>query len=185
MRFFILLTALLLSLASPARAGDDVTAAQRRHSLAGRSFQPRRCGSGLLLRGARHPGRVSAGRHLHGDGSQQLRPGLSPQEFRIRRGAVEDGIDRPARSHRRRRRRAPGKRCIRWKQQPDGSVKIIGCVLLKAGPSGVERPCTGSQDASNKRLHAIASRRRARINSVTMMVMLSAFHASPFMNAAA
>ncbi len=54
-------------------------------------------------------------------------------------------------------------------QQTDGSLKITGC---RSRPGGVAS-------------HASASRCRARINSDTTMVTLTAFHASPFMNAAA
>ena len=73
-------------------------------------------------------------------------------------------------------------------QETDGSLKISGCVLVKAGQGCESQPQSASLNdarAGESPVYAIASRDRARINSATMMVMLSAFQSSPFRNAAA
>ncbi len=73
-------------------------------------------------------------------------------------------------------------------QETDGSLKISGCVLVKAGQGCESQPQSASLNDARARespVYAIASRDRARINSATMMVMLSAFQSSPFRNAAA
>ncbi len=134
MRAFILLTVLLLSLASPARAGDDVAAAQNVIRSQAEAFGRDDAAAAFAYAApAIHDVFPQADIFL-----SMVRNNYAPvyrhKSFEFGEARVRDGtiaqrvhiID------------ADG---IAWEalytleQEPDGSVKIIGCVLLKAGQS--------------------------------------------------
>src|SRR5882724_6926087 len=205
MRAVVLLVAALLSFALPALAADDVANAQSviraqeeafrrgrvvaaeclllRDPRAGGGIPPRRRGRGLFLRRARHPADLSAGRRLHVDGPARLHAGLSPQEFRVRRGANGRRPDRPARPHRRRQWRSLGGALYAGattRRQPENHR-----LRAAQGRTGGLAARQFARSVAATPVSAFAELPRARTNNPTTMAMLSAFQARPLVNAAA
>jgi len=132
MRALVLLTAFLLSLASPARAADDVAAAQTvirsqvealgrddaatAYAFAAPAIQDMFPQADIFMDMVRH----------------SYAPVYRHKSFEFGEARVSDGqiaqcvhiIDAEG---------VPWEALYTLEEQPDGSVKIIGCVLLKAG----------------------------------------------------
>ena len=130
MRAIALLTALLLTVA---HAGDDVAAAQSVIRSQAEAFSRDDAATAYSYAAPAIHEHVPASRHLHVDGPAQLRAGLSPPEFRIRRGAAPKAAWIAQRVHIVDDDGEAWEALYTLEQQPDGSLKITGCVLLKAG----------------------------------------------------
>lgn len=132
MRALVLLTALLLSLASPARAADDVAAAQTvirsqvealgrddaatAYSFAAPAIQDMFPQTDIFMDMVR----------------QSYTPVYRHKSFEFGEARISNG-QIAQRVHIVDAEGVPWEALYTLEQQPDGSVKIIGCVLLKAG----------------------------------------------------
>jgi hypothetical protein len=132
MRALVLLTAFLLSLASPARAADDVAAAQTvirsqvealgrddaatAYSFAAPAIRDMFPQANIFMDMVR----------------QSYAPVYRHKSFEFGEARVRDG-QIAQRVHIIDAEGVPWEALYTLEQQPDGSVKIIGCVLLKAG----------------------------------------------------
>jgi hypothetical protein len=131
-RALVLLTALLLSLASPARAADDVAAAQTvirsqvealgrddaatAYSFAAPAIQDMFPQTDIFMDMVR----------------QSYTPVYRHKSFEFGEARISNG-QIAQRVHIVDAEGVPWEALYTLEQQPDGSVKIIGCVLLKAG----------------------------------------------------
>ena len=134
MRAFILLTALLLCLASPACAGDDATAAQNVIRSQAEAFGRDDAAAAYAYAApAIHDLFPQADIFL-----SMVRNSYAPV---YRHKSFEFGEARVSNGTIAQRVHIIDADGIAWEalytleQEPDGSVKIIGCVLLKAGQS--------------------------------------------------
>jgi Domain of unknown function (DUF4864) len=132
MRALVLLTALLLSLASPVRAADDVAAAQTvirsqvealgrddaatAYSFAAPAIQDMFPQADIFMDMVR----------------QSYTPVYRHKSFEFGEARISNG-QIAQRVHIVDAEGVPWEALYTLEQQPDGSVKIIGCVLLKAG----------------------------------------------------
>lgn len=132
MRTFVLLFALLIGMASPARAADDISAAQS-------TIRAQVDAIGRDDADAAFGFAASTIQGMFGTAGvfmTMVRKGYAPiyrhQKFEFGEGRVADGkiaqqvhiIDADG---------VPWEALYTLEQQPDGSLKISGCVLLKAG----------------------------------------------------
>ena len=135
MRAALLLVALVLCLASPARAAERPGCAER-HPPAGAGLCPRRRGRRLFPCGTGDPGDFLTCGNLHaGSGcSRATRRSTATRVLRFGEARVADG--RVAqRVHIVDEKGEAWEALYTLEQQPDGTLKITGCSLLKAGQS--------------------------------------------------
>ena len=134
MRMIALLFALLIGLASPVRAGDDVTAAQNVIRSQADAF-----GRDDAAAAYSYAAPGIQGMFPQADGflsmvRNQYAPVYRHKSFEFGEAKAEDGkiaqrvhiIDADG---------VPWEALYTLEQEPDGSLKISGCILLKAGQS--------------------------------------------------
>lgn len=170
MRKWVLLAALLLALACPACAGDDVAAAQPViHSQAEAFGRDDAVAAYAYAAPAIHDMFPRADIFM-----AMVRRSYAlyrHKGFEFGEARVEGGWIAP-RVHIIEANGEAWEALYTPEAHPDGTFGITGCSLLKAGQS-VDAP------------HASASRERARSSSAITMTMLSAFQPTPLRNAAA
>ena len=132
MRAFVLLATLLLSLVAPACAADDVATAQGIIRSQVEAFGRDDAATAYSYAAPAIQNMFPQADIFLAHGPAQLCAGLSPQEFRIRRGRAMDGkiaqqvhiVDADG---------VPWEALYTLELEPDGNVRISGCVLLKTG----------------------------------------------------
>jgi hypothetical protein len=132
MRAFILLLALLIGLAAPARAGDDVAAAQ--HIIRAQVDAFGRDDAAAAYSYAAPPiqSMFPQADIFLGMVKQKYTPVYRHKSFEFGEAQVSDGKI-AQRAHIVDANDEAWEALYTLEQQPDGSVKITGCVLLKAG----------------------------------------------------
>ena len=132
MRAFILLVALLVSLAAPARAGDDVAAAQTIIRAQVDAFSRDDAATAYSYAAPAIRSMFPQADIFIGMVRQKYTPVYRHRSFEFGEAQVSDGkiaqrvhiVDADGEGW---------EALYTLEQQPDGSVKITGCILLKAG----------------------------------------------------
>jgi hypothetical protein len=132
MRAFILLAALLIGLASPARTADDIAAAQSVIRSQAEAFSRDDAAAAYSYAAPAIKGIFPQADIFMSMVQQGYAPVYRHKSFEFGEARVADGkiaqrvhiIDADG---------VPWEALYTLEQQPDGSVKISGCVLLKAG----------------------------------------------------
>jgi hypothetical protein len=127
MRALVLLAALLIGLAFPARAGDDIAAAQSVIRSQAEAFSRDDAAAAPAIHGLFPQADIFM---------SMVRDSYAPvyrhKSFEFGEALVSDG-QIAQRVHIVDANGAPWEALYTLEQEPDGSVKILGCVLLKPG----------------------------------------------------
>jgi Domain of unknown function (DUF4864) len=132
MRAFILLVALLIGLASPARAADDVAAAQGVIRSQVEAFQRDDAAAAYSYAAPAIHGLFPQADIFMSMVRDSYAPVYRHKRFEFGEALVSDG-QIAQRVHIVDANGAPWEALYTLEQEPDGSVKILGCVLLKPG----------------------------------------------------
>jgi hypothetical protein len=132
MRTFVLLTAFLLSLASPARTADDVAAAQTVIRSQAEALGRDDAATAYSFAAPAIQDMFPQADIFMGMVRQSYAPVYRHKSFEFGEARVSNG-QVAQRVHIIDAEGVPWEALYTLEQQPDGSVKIIGCVLLKAG----------------------------------------------------
>ena len=153
MRAIVLLAALLIGLAAPARAADDVATAQSVIRSQVEAFGRDDAAAAYSYAAPAIHEHVPAGRYLHVHGAATAtRRSIATRASSSARRASPTARSRSASTSSTPTAR-PGKRSIRWSSEPDGSLKISRLRAAEGRPGGIKR-------VSQAPIYASASRCR-------------------------
>jgi hypothetical protein len=132
MRALILLVAFLLGLASPARAGDEIAAAQNVIRSQAEAFSRDDAAAAYSYAAPAIHGLFPQADIFMSMVRDSYAPVYRHKRFEFGEALVSDG-QIAQRVHIVDANGAPWEALYTLEQEPDGSVKILGCVLLKPG----------------------------------------------------